>query len=190
MKIDWDYYLIIDLEATCSDDNSIPRRRMEIIEIGAVLLDSKNLQIKDEYQSFIQPILHPRLTTFCMSLTSISQQDIDTAASFANAIQDFQAWFYPYGSFLFCSWGDYDKNQFAQDCRLHNVGYPFPSGHLNLKKEFSLAIGSRKKLGMTEALKKLGLELKGTHHRGIDDARNIARIVQITLNSTDKKRSP
>jgi inhibitor of KinA sporulation pathway (predicted exonuclease) len=29
---------------------------------------------------------------------------------------------------------------------------------------------------MAEALKFLGLPLDGTHHRGIDDARNIARI--------------
>lgn len=26
------YFLIIDLEATCSDDNSIPRHKMEIID--------------------------------------------------------------------------------------------------------------------------------------------------------------
>ena len=29
---------------------------------------------------------------------------------------------------------------------------------------------------MAQALQQLGLELKGTHHRGIDDARNIAAI--------------
>jgi|GEM_PF-2638928 len=34
---------------------------------------------------------------------------------------------------------------------------------------------------LASALKKIGLELEGTHHRGIDDARNIARIVQAVL---------
>jgi inhibitor of KinA sporulation pathway (predicted exonuclease) len=34
---------------------------------------------------------------------------------------------------------------------------------------------------MTAALDLLGLSLAGTHHRGIDDARNIAKIVQMTL---------
>ena len=29
---------------------------------------------------------------------------------------------------------------------------------------------------MTQALKHLGIELQGIHHRGIDDARNIAAI--------------
>ncbi|NER49069.1 MAG: exonuclease, partial [Symploca sp. SIO1A3] len=35
MKITEDYYLIVDLEATCANDHSVPRHRMEIIEIGA-----------------------------------------------------------------------------------------------------------------------------------------------------------
>ena len=29
------YYLVVDLEATCSDDGAVPRDQMEIIEIGA-----------------------------------------------------------------------------------------------------------------------------------------------------------
>ena len=41
MQILQDYYLIVDVEATCADDGSLPRQRMEIIEIGAVLLNSK-----------------------------------------------------------------------------------------------------------------------------------------------------
>ncbi|MDJ0712994.1 MAG: 3'-5' exonuclease [Prochloraceae cyanobacterium] len=183
MRITQDYYLIVDVEATCANDNSIPRQRMEIIEIGAVILNSKTLQLESEYQSFIKPILHPLLTEFCKSLTSISQQDVEVAPLFPDALKEFQSWFYPFGSYIFCSWGDYDRNQFKQDCTLHGVGYPFPGGHLNLKKAFSVATGSKKKFGMTGALEKLGIELEGVHHRGIDDAKNIARIVRAILSS-------
>ena len=42
-----------------------------------------------------------------------------------------------------------------------------------------------RRCGMTAALDLLGLPLAGTHHRGIDDARNIARIVQKTLPNVD-----
>lgn len=181
MKITQDYYLIIDLEATCADDNSISRQKMEMIEIGAVMLNSKTLQIESEYQTFIKPILHPLLTEFCKSLTSISQQDVDAAPLFPDALKYFQSWFNPFDSYLFCSWGDYDKNQFKQDCNLHGVDYPFPGGHLNLKKAFSVAIDSKNKFGMAGALKQIGIQLEGTHHRGIDDARNITRIVQSVL---------
>ena len=37
-------------------------------------------------------------------------------------------------------------------------------------------LGNDKKFGMPQALEHLGIDLQGTHHRGIDDARNIAAI--------------
>jgi inhibitor of KinA sporulation pathway (predicted exonuclease) len=40
MRITNDYYLIIDLEATCSNVGEVPRHEMEIIEIGAVFARS------------------------------------------------------------------------------------------------------------------------------------------------------
>ena len=44
--------------------------------------------------------------------------------------------------------------------------------------EFVTARGKPKKLGVSEALESLGLTFEGTAHRGIEDARNIARIYQ------------
>jgi inhibitor of KinA sporulation pathway (predicted exonuclease) len=48
----------------------------------------------------------------------------------------------------------------------------------NLKSKFSHALDIKKKLGLTQALQHLDLAFSGVHHRGIDDARNIARIVR------------
>jgi inhibitor of KinA sporulation pathway (predicted exonuclease) len=39
------YYLVVDLEATTSDDGSLPPEQMETIEIGAVLVDAKTLDV-------------------------------------------------------------------------------------------------------------------------------------------------
>ena len=54
---------------------------------------------------------------------------------------------------------------------------PFGGRHLNLKKQFSAALGEERLYGMDGALCRVGLPLLGTHHRGIDDARNIARLL-------------
>ena len=54
---------------------------------------------------------------------------------------------------------------------------PFGSGHLNLKKKVSETIGDPHRYGMAEALRKVGLPLEGTYHRGIDDARNMVRLL-------------
>ncbi|WP_138499938.1 3'-5' exonuclease [Nostoc sp. PA-18-2419] len=170
------YYLIVDLEATCSDSGTVPRQEMEIIEIGAVMLNRTTWEIDSEFQQFIQPTRHLQLTTFCTELTTIRQQDIDEAPKFIEAISRFQEWINLFPNHIFCSWGNYDKKQFIQDCAFHHFPYPFSSEHINIKEEFSKYLGASKKFGMAQALNELGIELKGTHHRGIDDARNIASI--------------
>lgn len=98
----YDYYLVIDLEATCCDRQSFPQGEMEIIEVGAVMTDAR---------------------------------------------------------------------------------YPFED-HLNLKRRFTERMGLRKPEGMRGALRRVGLPLEGTHHRGIDDARNLAGLLPYIVDST------
>lgn len=174
-------FLIVDLEATCCDKQTIPRRDMEIIEIGAVMVDAQSLAVIDEFMTFIKPVRHAQLTAFCTQLTSITQADVDAAPGYAEAIVLFKQWLYQYESFLFCSWGDYDRKQLAQDCQFHGVAYPIGSEHLNIKTLFSASQQLKKKLGMANALELAGLTLTGTHHRGIDDARNMARLMPFVL---------
>jgi inhibitor of KinA sporulation pathway (predicted exonuclease) len=50
--------------------------------------------------------------------------------------------------------------------------------HISLKHEFARLRKSRT-CGMKKALDILHFPLEGTHHRGIDDAENIARIFKV-----------
>jgi len=168
--------VIVDVEATCCNDSSFPRHQMEIIEIGAVSVDSASGIIESEFQAFIRPVRNPILTDFCRELTSISQEQVDEADDYPTTMKPFREWLATLGDYDFCSWGFYDREQFEQDSQFHSVAYPFAGAHRNVKIEFSEAIGARKKMGVGGALKRFGLEFEGTPHRGIDDARNIARI--------------
>jgi len=173
--------VIVDLEATCCNDNSFPRHEMEIIEIGAVAVNSATGEIRAEFQSFIRPVRNPVLTDFCIELTSISQEQVDYADNYPAVLKALGAWLASLENYDFCSWGFYDRRQFEQDCQFHSIPYPFAGPHRNLKIEFAEAVGSKKKMGVGGALRKLGLEFEGTPHRGIDDARNIARIYASVL---------
>jgi inhibitor of KinA sporulation pathway (predicted exonuclease) len=175
------HYLVIDLEATTDENNRlVPRNHMEIIEIGAVLVDARTLAPEAEFQTFVKPVRHPKLTDFCMKLTSIRQSDVDGAPRFPEAIESLRR-FIDGRDALFCSWGRYDRNQFEQDARYHRVSLPFGNRHLNLKEEFSAQLGESRGYGMDGALRRVKLPLVGTHHRGIDDARNIARLLPWAL---------
>jgi inhibitor of KinA sporulation pathway (predicted exonuclease) len=74
------------------------------------------------------------------------------------------------------SWGRYDERQLKQDCALHRLPFHMPP-HVNLKTTFAETQGVKKKQGMAGALALCGLKLEGAHHSGIDDARNIARMI-------------
>lgn len=177
----YDYFMVLDLEATCCDRKTIHRNEMEIIEIGAVMVESKNLTAVSEFQTFVKPIRYPILTEFCKKLTSITQEQVDRAPLYPEAVEQFQRWMLQYSNFIFGSWGDYDRKQIEQDSRLYNISYPIASPHINLKKLFTTNQQLHKRHGMAGALALAKIELKGTHHRGIDDARNIVRLLPYIL---------
>ena len=174
------YYLVIDLEATCDDQKRIRTKEMETIEVGAVLVDGDTLEPIDEFQTFIKPVRHPVLTDFCTRLTTITQADVEHAPRFPEAMARARH-FLAGRPALFCSWGIYDKHQLEQDAHHHKASLPFGKEHLNLKKRFSEVLGEETRYGMAGALRRVGLPLLGTQHRGIDDARNIARLLPWVL---------
>lgn len=137
-----DYYLVVDLEATCDDLHTIPRHESEIIEIGAVLVDGASLRPIAEQTIFVRPFVHPELTPFCTQLTTITQEMVDHALPFPAAASRLAA--FGAGA-LFCSWGAYDRNQLAADARRHGVARPF-ADHWNLKEAYATRAGSRKRL--------------------------------------------
>lgn len=171
-------YIIFDLEATCWKDTRSDAN--ETIEIGAVRLTSETGPIESEFCAFIKPIVNPILSTFCTELTSITQHDVDTAPKFSEVFNNFIIWIGD-EPVTICSWGDYDIKQLRRDCALHYVTWPEQlTNHINLKKVFCKLLDVRR-CGMKKALTTLKMSLDGTHHRGIDDARNIAKIAQVIL---------
>ena len=191
-----DYYLVIDLEATCCDLNNLPRPQItipkyetETIEIGAVMADARTFESVAQFSTFVQPIRNPQLTEFCTQLTTIQQSDVAGAPLFPQALAELISWADNYPRHLFCSWGNYDRRQFEQDCFFHRVDYPFRGGHLNLKFQFTEQHQLSEHCHMEAALKRTALTFIGTHHRGIDDARNMVRMLPWVFGNEPLPRS-
>lgn len=169
--------IVCDLEATCWDDGT-SKDQMETIEIGAVRI--QNGVMADQFSSFIRPALHTKLSEFCKKLTTIHQADVDTAQPFAEVFNSFLQWIGP-SPFVFCSWGRYDVGQLQLDTQRLNIPWPATlSHHLNIKHTFA-QWRQVPSCGMDRALQYMNIPLEGVHHRGIDDARNIARLALMML---------
>lgn len=167
-------YIIVDLEATCWENNPNPSR-MEIIEIGAVGLAGSQGPINGVFSSFVRPVVEPKLSHFCRLLTTIRQEDVDQAGYFWEVFPRFLDWVGG-DPFVLSSWGRYDLNQFRLDCRRHGQLLPLEfERHIDLKKQWARLNGVQK-CGMARAMKIAGLSIEGTHHRASDDAKNIAKL--------------
>ncbi|MGB7338475.1 MAG: 3'-5' exonuclease [Phototrophicaceae bacterium] len=179
MIVDRDTLLIIDLEATCWKKHKNPEGEIsEIIEIGICEYHLPSATIRHQKGILVQPT-ESQVSPFCTALTTITPQLLaDEGLSFIEACAILQAE-YQADNRLWLSWGNYDRRMMISQCERRNILYPLSDYHCNLKNLFANFYSNR--LGLKAALDKIKLDLQGTHHRGVDDAVNIARILQFLI---------
>jgi len=172
--------LVVDLEATC--DENAPDFDMQIIEVGAVWATTAG-EILDTFQRFVRPMVNPVLTPFCLALTGISQDDVDGASTFpdvAEALRAFVAHHRQPGA-RWVSWGAWDSTQLRKDSARHGIACPIDLPHVNAKRLFAKVRHIGKTVGMTKACELVGVRLEGAHHRALDDALNVAKLLPWVL---------
>lgn len=174
-----DQALIIDVESTCWDHRPPQGETSEIIEIGLARVDLASLERIDKRAILVKP-QQSSVSPFCTDLTSLTQDEVNGGISLAEAFHILRTE-YDSENRTFVSWGDYDRNQFHRNSQDFGLRYPFGPTHLNLKTLFSIAHNIKQELGLDEAMKRLNLPLEGRHHRGVDDAWNIAQIFCILM---------
>jgi len=170
----FDKIIVIDLEASCDDPR--PSWSSEVIEIGVCLLDRTSLEITDKRSILVKPENTP-ITPFCTSLTTITKEMLDSGGVSLQEAIKILVKEYKIDKRLWCSWGYYDYQTLTQDCAAKGIKCPYkPRQHINLKPNICFTQGWDEQIDVKAALSKFGLEFEGTHHRGHDDAYNIAKI--------------
>ena len=176
-----DQILVVDLESTCWEGPPPAGMTSEIIEIGLCVVDVVRLE-RIEKRCFLVKPLKSEISPFCTQLTTLTVADLESAGALADAARVLKRDYRGHER-LWASWGDYDRNQLQRCCQEQGVAYPFGGRHLNVKTLFGVARGLPNELGLDAACAHLGVPLEGTHHRGVDDAWNIAGILCRLLRS-------
>ncbi|MFF3570395.1 3'-5' exonuclease [Nocardia jiangxiensis] len=166
---------VVDVEATCWEGASPDGQPSEIIEVGVCVLDMRTLERVGRDSILVRPE-RSSVSEFCTRLTTLTPEQVAAGVDFASACallgQRYRA-----SERAWASWGDYDRRQFERQCAATGVTYPFGDRHTNAKRVFSESRDTSKRFGMDAALQVAGLPLEGTHHRGGDDAWNIAALI-------------
>ncbi|KAI0049660.1 hypothetical protein FA95DRAFT_1488744 [Auriscalpium vulgare] len=163
------------------------------------------LQIVDEFRSFVKPTWRPTLSPFCTKLTGITQAQVDDAPFFPEVMSRFSAFLAKNGlihpatgerlvRFSWCSDGPFDIRDFVvKQCFISQTAMPhwLQGDVMDVRKVVSAWSDSKQNLSgkkphfprrmtpnITAQLGILGLPpFEGRQHSGIDDTRNITRIV-------------
>jgi inhibitor of KinA sporulation pathway (predicted exonuclease) len=176
--------VVVDVEATCWKKGVFSRQK-ETIEIGAVrLLLDRAPSSWPEFQTFVRPRRYPRLSSFCRELTGITQENVDAAPMFPEALRLLLDWLQPVERVVLATWSRYDLWQLDLD--LENHGLPkLAIPGLDVKKLATRIVGAK-------SLEKTALELAPDDlstaasakvdismpsHRAVPDARRTARIL-------------
>ena len=171
--------LVIDLESTCWEGAPPPGQVSDIIEIGICTVEVATCQRLEKRSILVRPE-RSEISPFCTQLTTLTPQHLEGAGTLADATRILKQEYHS-GDRLWASWGDYDRRQFERVCRDQGLGYPFGTSHLNVKTLFAVAMGLKREVGLDGAYRHLGMSMDGTHHRGDDDAWNIAAILCLLL---------
>jgi len=174
------YFLVIDFEATC--DEPVNRFPQEMIEFPIVLVDAQSLNVVGEFHHFVRPLIYPKLSAFCSSLTGIQQNTVDQSLTFPDVLKLADQWIRQHcgedlSNVYAVTYGNWDFGTlFAIQVKEYDLEIPFWGRRwIDLQdvfqKHFAL---SGKQIKMIEAFQYLGISLSGRLHSGIDDARKLA----------------
>ena len=170
-----DQIFVVDVESTCWDGLPPEGQESEIIEIGLCVVDVGSLSRLSKHSILVKPE-RSTIGPFCTELTTLTAEKLAEAGSLADACKRLKKEFASQDR-LWASWGDYDRRQFERVCKSAGVGYPFGLTHLNVKTLLAVSMGLDHEVGLDGAYQRLGMTMEGTHHRGDDDAWNIAAIL-------------
>lgn len=166
--------VVVDVEATCWRKGVFSRKK-ETIEMGAVLVLLDRAQSEwPDFQTFVRPRRLPHLSSFCRELTGITQEDVDAAPSFPEALRLLLEWSQPLERVVLATWSRYDVWQLDLDLEAHGLpklAVPF----LDVKKLAARIVGTK---SFEETVRELAPDAVAMpSHRALADARRTARIL-------------
>lgn len=178
--------VVIDLEATCpeSDEGDNTVARSNIIEIGAVRLDRRSLEVVDEFSELVRPREYP-VTPFITRLTSITPEMVADRPTFDVVGARFLEWYGPRNKAIIAAFGAYyDIPLLRRECDACGLDFRsgIAGGALDIRAVATvwLAQNHERTSGqnLESILAKMGIAGKRELHRAVDDARAAAAVLQ------------
>ena len=149
-----------------------PNEYREIVQIGAILVETENFTELDAVTLFVGPVKNPQLSEFFINLTGITQEELDREGTdYSIALEKFSQW--SEGRELHCF--GIDGEVMKENADLINIGFPFEMSRFKNLREFFKQYGIPSDDYMSSTLvQAFGKKNERREHNGLADARNLA----------------
>lgn len=111
-------------------DTEFTTRRHEILSIGCVLYDTQTKKSYEFYQT-AKPIYEKKLSSRCIEITHLTQEEIDNSESFNQVITNFQQFLNQHKAKSLMVWGSSDLLSMKTSCSYGKVNFSLKNDILN-----------------------------------------------------------
>lgn len=164
-------YVILDLEWNQSpDENEEVNLNFEIIEIGAIKLNTAKVMIS-EFSQLVRPQVYKELHRFTSKLIHLQMRELERGRPFPEVAEEFLDWCGE--DYIFCTWGSQDLTELQNNMKYYGMKTlsDRPIRFLDIQKLFSLAFEDGKSRRTLEyAVDYLKIEKDIPFHRAFSDA--------------------
>lgn len=119
-------HIVLDLEFNPTVRGAGAVLRDEIIEIGAIKLDSEYRET-GRFACFVKPRYNSRISPSIVRLTGITDREVKDAPDFAEAMELFSEWIGEERCRIY-SWSNSDLIQMRKECEAKGVEFPVKNG--------------------------------------------------------------
>ena len=144
------------------------KRVSEILQIGAVKVDTLGHKVVDTFNVFIKPALHKKFDHGAKFLPDL-QCSLDSNVSFVSAWASFERWCA--GDTVFAFWGDGDFDTVRENCRYWGLPHTEPTKVYDFQAAFSQVLGGEgQQIALSRAVEYCGFPELFEYHNALYDA--------------------
>lgn len=179
-------YIVLDLEWNQAEGKQNKKLPFEIIEIGAIKLDSEKRKI-GEFSQLIKPKVYCYINHVTKALIHLKMEELQNGIPFFEAMNEFLKWCGE--DYIFCTWGSLDLLELQKNMRYYKMK-PLSQGpiaFLDVQKLFSRQYEDKVSRRTLEyAVDFLHIEKDIPFHRAYSDAYYTVKVLNKISKETEK----
>ena len=169
---------VVDFELTCwetvEEQGDQPN---EIIQIGIIKYDTFLDKTLNKIDIIVKPI-YSEISEYCKDLTGLGEKGT-RRVRFPDALRTLEKKF-GIRNHPWVSWGE-DDVAIQYNCELYGIENPFQGKHTDIGLIYMWIFGSKNRIGLQNAVERIGGVFEGRPHNAIVDTENAVKLIRNLL---------